>query len=122
MRTMCFCVSNAGGVTCRKKIRWKLGSFEERRSDALNSIHGADGVLGVQPLNVLPIVTAHLVTGGHILQNIADLRAARIGIGKRWFIWVEFQFTFVRLKTSFAICSIVLSLCGCGQSNRGLGT
>ena len=30
-------------------------------------------MLGVQPLNVLPIVTAHLVTGGHILQNIADL-------------------------------------------------
>lgn len=69
---MCFYVSSDRGVTCRKKIRWKLGSFEERRSDALNSIHGADDVLGVQLLNVLPIVTAHLVTGGHIFQNIAD--------------------------------------------------
>ena len=70
---MLFYVSNAREVTCRKKIRWKLVSFEERRSDALDSIHGADGVLGVQLLNVLPIITADLLPRGNVFQHVADL-------------------------------------------------
>jgi hypothetical protein len=38
------------------------------------------------------------------------LRAARIGTGSRWFIWVEFQLILVRERTSSAICATVLSL------------
>ena len=71
-------------------------------SEKLPLVH-ARGASDLSALDVASVVGADRLGFWHIFQYLTDLRAARIGTGRGWLIWVEFQLIFVSEKFSSTI-------------------